>query len=403
MRTIMIDGGTKVACPKCSHHFPLSEGISRQTIERHAEEFERAFAEQKRALEEQLLAEARRRAERELAAARAAAKEQFETELKSLREAVSAKDGALEKSRSDELQLRRQLREAEDAKKSQELEYQRKLDEERKRIEAQARSVAGEEFGRREAQLKAQIESAQREAADLKRKLEQGAVQFQGEGLEVSLEALLRAAFPLDEIVPVPKGMNGADLLQRVRAPSGACCGTIIWEAKQTKAWQPLWMRKLKDEQQAVGAEAAVIVTASMPKDTRDPFVRESDVWIARFDAARPLAEALRLALLELHKSRVANQGRSEKMERLYAYICSPQFTQRVKSVVEGFAVMRQELEQEKMAAARMFKKREMQLTRMTEGLLHVVGDLQGIGEASLAQLDAVAALPLPDEELEEA
>jgi hypothetical protein len=388
MRTIMIDGAAKVACPKCSHHFPLSDGISRQAIERHAEEFERALAEQKRALEAQLAAEAKKR---------------FDTERKAMGEAIAAKEGALEKFRSDELQLRRMLREAEDAKKSQELDYQRKLDEERKRIEAQARSAAGEEFGRREAQLKAQIESAQREAADLKRKLEQGAVQFQGEGLEVSLEALLRAAFPLDEIVPVPKGMNGADLLQRVRAPSGACCGTIIWEAKQTKAWQPAWLRKLKDDQQAVGAEAAVIVTASMPKDTREPFVREADVWIARFDAARPLAEALRSALLQLHNARQANVGRSEKMELLYNYICSPQFTQRVKSVVEGFTVMRQELEQEKMAAVRMFKKREMQLTRMTEGLLGVVGDLQGIGQESLAQLDSVAALPLPAEELQEA
>jgi hypothetical protein len=60
---------------------------------------------------------------------------------------------------------------------------------------------------------------------------------------------------------------------------------------------------------------------------------------------------------------------------------------------------MRQELEAEKMAATRMFKKREMQLTRMTEGLLSVVGDLQGIGQESLAQLDVVAALPLPLEE----
>jgi hypothetical protein len=86
-------------------------------------------------------------------------------------------------------------------------------------------------------------------------------------------------------------------------------------------------------------------------------------------------------------------------MELVYNYICSPQFTQRVKSVVDGFAAMRQELEQERMAAARIFKKREMQLTRMTEGLLSVVGDLQGIGQESLAQLDAVAALPLPAEE----
>src|SRR5207237_8341588 len=184
-RTIIIDGAGRVACPKCSHPFPLSEGISRQTIERYAEDFERGFAERKKNLEETVSAEARRRAEGELAGqisalkeqvsagkaqidkarvdAKAAAKEQFETELKSLREAVSAKEGALDKSRSDELQLRRQLREVEEAKKNQELDYQRKLDEERKRIEEQARAAAGEEIGRREAQYKAQIESAQRE------------------------------------------------------------------------------------------------------------------------------------------------------------------------------------------------------------------------------------------------
>jgi hypothetical protein len=35
----------------------------------------------------------------------------------------------------------------------------------------------------------------------------------------------------------------------------------------------------------------------------------------------------------------------------------------------------------------------------MSDGLLGVVGDLQGIGEVSLAQLDTVAALPVPAEE----
>ena len=142
-----------------------------------------------------------------------------------------------------------------------------------------------------------------------------------------------------------------------------------------------------------------MIVTAAMPRDTRDPFVREADVWIVRFDAARPLAEALRAMLLELHKARQANLGRAEKMELVYNYICSPQFTQRVKSVVDGFAAMRQDLEAEKMAVARMFKKRESQLTRMSDGLLGVVGDLQGIGQESLAQLDTIAALPVPLED----
>ena len=384
-RTIIVDAAEKVACPKCSHHFPLSEGISRQAIERHAAELERALAEARKKLEAQLAAEA---------------KAQFDTQLKSLNEALSAKDSALARFRTEELGLRRQLLELQDAKKNQDLEYARKLDAERKKIEEQARSAVGEEVNRREAQWKAQLESAQREAADLKRKLEQGSQQLQGEALELSLEALLKGAFPLDKILAVPKGVNGADLVQRVRSSSGLVCGTILWEAKQTKAWQPAWLRKLKDEQQEIGAELAVIVTAAMPKDAQEPFLRESDVWVARFDAARPLAEALRAMLVELHKQRQANLGRNEKAEVIYNYICSPQFASRVKTVYEGFAAMREELEAEKAAFGRIWKKREAHLTRMQDGLLAVVGDLQGIGQEAFPALEGVAALPAQEIEI---
>jgi len=52
---------------------------------------------------------------------------------------------------------------------------------------------------------------------------------------------------------------------------------------------------------------------------------------------------------------------------------------ERVKSVYDGFVAMREELEAEKAALARIWKKREAQLTRIQDGLLGVVGDLQGI------------------------
>ena len=422
-KMIIVEAAEEVACPKCSHAFGLSEGISRQAIERHAEDFEQSLACRAKELEANLAAEAKRRAEREaaqqvgalkeaLAAAEAAAKQQkaqiekareqaaaqareaFELDLKSAREALAAKEGALERFRAEELDLRRRLRETEEARKNQELDYQRKLDEERKRIQDAARASLAEEFARREGQMRAQLESAQREAADLKRKLEQGSQQLQGEALECGLEEMLRAAFPLDEIVEVKKGANGADLLQRVRSPSGALCGTIVWEAKQTKAFQPAWLQKLKDDQQAAGAELAVLVSSAMPKDVREPFVRQADVWITSFGAARPLAEALRGTLVEMHKLRQANLGRNEKMALVYEYITSPQFAQRVKSVVEGFRVMREELEAERAAMTRIWKKREMQLMRMTGGILGVVGDLQGIGEEGVHELNSIGALP---------
>ncbi|HEY5900066.1 MAG TPA: DUF2130 domain-containing protein, partial [Burkholderiales bacterium] len=439
-RMIIIDAAEEVACPKCAHTFALSEGISRQAIERHAEDFDQQLAQRAKQLEADLAAEAKRRAEREAAReisllketlasaeqaaasakqavasakaeaqsqlekarteAAAAAREAFELDLKSTREALAAKEDALSRFRAEELDLRRKLREADDARRNQELDYQRKLDDERRRIQESSRTAAAEEFSRKEAQMRAQIESAQREAADLKRKLEQGSQQLQGEALEAGLEEMLRAAFPMDEIAEVPKGVSGADLLQRVRSASGQICGTIVWEAKQTKAFQAAWLQKLKDDQQAVGAEIAVLVTSTMPKDVREPFVRQADVWVTGFAAARPLAEALRVTLVEMHKLRQANLGRSEKMALVYEYICSPQFAQKVKSVVEGFRVMREELEAERAAMTRIWKKREMQLQRMTSGMLGVVGDLQGIGDDVLAGSPAIASLPGAEEVL---
>jgi hypothetical protein len=59
---------------------------------------------------------------------------------------------------------------------------------------------------------------------------------------------------------------------------------------------------------------------------------------------------------------------------------------------------MRQDLETEKTAFARIWKKREAQLARMQDGLIAVVGDLQGIGESALPELDTVAALPAAEE-----
>jgi hypothetical protein len=430
-RTIIVEAAQETACPKCSHTFPLSEGISRQTIEALAEAFESDFAERRRQLEAELAAEAKKAADKDAAKrireaqeqaaaaraeaqasmaqvdkareeAKAAALEQFETDRKAMQEALEAKSATLANLQGNELDLRRQLREAQEKDQARELEYQRKLDEERAQIENRARGAITEEFQRKEAQLRAQIESAQREAADLKRKLEQGSQQTQGEALELGLEAMLRAAFPFDVIEPVPKGMTGADLLQRVHSPSGAACGTIIWETKQTRNWTAGWIPKLKNDQQEARAEFAVLVTTAMPGDAADPFLRHEDVWVTRYEAARPLADALRSALLEMQKLRIANSGRNEKMELVYNYVCSPQFAQRMRALYDGFVTMREELEAEKAAIQRIWKKREAQLDRLKGGLVSVVGDLQGIGQGALPQLDAIAALPAAEDSAQE-
>src|SRR4051812_3905423 len=48
--TIIIDRAEKLACPKCNHSFALSEGISRQTVERYADEFQATLARHRKVL-----------------------------------------------------------------------------------------------------------------------------------------------------------------------------------------------------------------------------------------------------------------------------------------------------------------------------------------------------------------
>jgi hypothetical protein len=62
--------------------------------------------------------------------------------------------------------------------------------------------------------------------------------------------------------------------------PQQAINGTVVRQTKQTRNWSNPWIPKLKDDQQAVGAELAVLVTSAMPRDpsgkSGEPFFREA-------------------------------------------------------------------------------------------------------------------------------
>src|SRR5690242_3076062 len=71
----------------------------------------------------------------------------------------------------------------------------------------------------------------------------------------------------MDKIEPVPKGFNGADIVQKVISKSGRVCGTILWESKRTKAFGDAWLQNLKDDQRKLTAEISVLVSEAPPKD----------------------------------------------------------------------------------------------------------------------------------------
>lgn len=421
-KKIIIAADEEIMCPKCTHHFPLSESISRQTIERYESELDEAFSVQKKEMEVSLEKEAERKAskhfaeqigllqeklqdsiEAELEAknliskakidAETKAKQEFEGEKKALTEELLEKDSKLQVFREQELDLRKKTRALEEQQANLELDVQRKLEDERTKMIEQIGASEAARFSMIEAEYKKKIEDAQKANEDLRRKLDQGSQQLQGEVLELELENVLTTSFLHDQIDEVKKGQRGADVLHTVRTLQGIECGKIIWEAKRAENWTDKWLNKLKDDQQEAKADIAVLVTTVMPKGVNEVIVRLGNVWVVSPHVIKPVAEMLREVLLEANKLKMVNTGRNEKMELLYNYLSSTQFSQKVRTMLEVFEGMRSDLESEKRAMQKIWSKRQMQIERVTTSMTTVVGELQGIAHEALPQLESIETL----------
>ena len=421
-KKIIIAADEVVVCPKCAHDFPLSESITRQTIERYESEFDAAFSAQKKELQASIEKEAERKATKQFAEkiallqeqlqdskvaeeetkklmikvqvdAKAKALAEFENEKKALSEELLEKDGKLNEFRAQELELRKQTRLANERQANMEIELQRKLEDERSKLAEQIGATEAARFSFKEAEYKKKIKDALKANEDLTRKLNQGSQQLQGEVLELELEHILTASFLHDKIDEVKKGQHGADILQTVITQQGQACGKIIWEAKRAENWSDKWLHKLKDDQQEAQADIAVIVSTVMPKGVDEVIVRIGDIWIVSPHVIKPVAEMLRVVLIEANKLKMVNTGRNEKMELLYNYLSSTQFSQKVRMMLEAFEAMRTDLEAEKRAMQKIWSKRQTQIERVTFSMTSVVGELQGIAHEALPQLENIETL----------
>jgi hypothetical protein len=382
---LLLDPATRVTCPQCEYEFSLEEGFARKSLEAIEQASHGALA--------QLQAEARQLEQRRAAASAA----QRETELQ---ERLTAQAAQIATFQANELALRRQRAELETRQQQLELDVQRRVDESRRQIEEATRAAEGERARLREADLQKRLDDATSRVAEMQRQLEQGSQQLQGEVLELLLQEELAAAFPIDTITEVKKGARGGDAVHAVKTRSEQVAGIILWEAKRAQRWSGLWPTKLKEDMRQAGAVAGVIVTTSFPSDwpARQLFGLYEGVWLTSAAAAIPMAAVLREGLLEAHKARVAVANKGEKMEAVYDYLTSPQFAHKLKAVYEVFGRLREELHAERTAMQQRWKRREKQIELATLQLVAIAGDLQGLAQQDLPQLELEPdALAAPD------
>lgn len=405
-----------ITCPKCGTEIPLTEALTRKIEESIRSDLERVFREREKRLlqKEKEVEEASRRIEEEREKIKAALEKEFEKERKKLRKSLEEevrKDFSVEleelkreleeekkevrQLKKKELELRREREKLKKKEEMLELEVARKVDEERERIREEALKTFREEHRLKERKKDVMIQSLREQVEELKRKLEQGSQQVQGEVLELEIEEVLKENFPGDEIIPVSKGKRGADIVHKVRDPAGKVCGTIVWESKNTKHWQHAWITKIKEDLRKAKGDVAVIVSIALPEGI-EQFGQVEGVWVSGFSHFLPLAFTLRTHLVELARVKVSLEGVKGKKDLIYRYVSGNDFRQRVESVVEAIVEMKQDLDRERAAFERMFSKREKQILRLAHGMAGMYGDIQGIVGKTLPDIEL---LKLPEGE----
>ena len=409
----------EIKCPNCAHPIDVNEVFAAQMEDKYklimqAEKQEAAASlkakeevletmkkdfEEKKKKENEIF---RQRLEKEKVAIadqlKLKVKADFDQQMKAQQDELQEKSKVIEGLRTKEIEMERMKRNMAEDKKNWELEYEKKIAKEREEYEEQIMKREREriDMKMREKDQKNEMLLKEREKVindmkkqldEAKRKAEQGSMQLQGEVQELAIEEYLRNNFPFDEIEEIKKGARGGDCLQVVHDGANRDCGSIYYESKRTKDFQPAWIEKFKADMRVKGADIGVIVTQAMPKDM-ELMGEKNGIWICTFEEFKGLSFVLRNTVIRISQERVGQENKGDKMSLLYNYLTGSEFRMQVEGIVEGFRQMQEDLQKEKNAMNRIWAQREKQLSKVILNTTGMYGSVKGIAGKAVGTIE---------------
>lgn len=405
---------TSINCPNCGTSIDVNDILKHQLEDKIKAEYQKKASEQAKeivakneALEKAKAEfEVKKKNENELFAERLEqAKKVSEKEIteklkKKLEEESKDRVTEMEKELSEKSEKLRELskmqgevaklqREKLEMKEAIEAENQVKLNEtlnlEREKIRKQEDDKNELKF----AALQKQLEDQKKLTEEMKRKQEQGSMQLQGEVMELAIEEWLASQFPLDTINEIKKGANGADCLQIVNTRELNNCGTIYYESKRTKAFQPAWIEKFKNDIREKNANLGVLVTEVLPTGMERMGMKDG-IWICTYEEFKGLSAVLRQTLIQVSKAVQSQENKGDKMAMLYDFLTSNQFHLQMEGIVEGFTQMQTDLNSEKRSMQRIWSQREKQIDKVIDNAINMYGAIRGIAGNAVQTIKAL-------------
>ena len=403
----------KIKCPKCGEEIDIENLIltgSKEVVDKELaqqkSEFEKELKkyksdykklqdkyeeEKEKAIEELLNNQKKEQKLREEKLKKDAIAEQEEA-YKTLEKELQEKSEQLKdlnKLRAEKSRLEREKSELkEQIVADTEKEFTQRLIEEKQKLQ----KTAEEKYELEIATLQKQLQDQKDLTEEMKKRQEQGSMQLQGEIQELAIEKYLSENFKYDEIQEVGKGDMGADSIQIVNTPQKQNCGTIYYESKRTKTFKEEWINKFKNDIQIKGADIGVLVTAIYPKGMNRMGLRDG-VYICTYEEFKALSFILRENIIKLSEMKTLQENRHEKSSLLYNYLTSTEFRFQFETIVNAFVGMQADLEAEKRAMNKLWKKREKEIMNVISATTDMYGSIQGISGNAIKP---VSALEMP-------
>ncbi len=265
------------------------------------------------------------------------------------------------------------------------IEFNKQLEEEKQKAQKAAQEMS-------ELKLKAkeeQLQQVKNQLEDAQRKAQQGSQQIQGEAQEHSIEDYLEFLFKYDNIQEIKKGAFGADCIQTINTPDFQNCGKICYESKNTKTFGNDWIAKLKHDMLDAGADIGVLVTATYPKGMdRMGFI--DGIWVCSYEEFKGSAALLRQRVIEVYIAAKSQENKADKMSLLYSYFTSQEFSLQLKSIVEGFVAMQEELNKQKRSIMASWRRQQKHIDTVLLNTTNMYGSIKGIAGNALENVHAL-------------
>ena len=406
----------KIKCPKCGEEIDIENLIQAEA----KDTLDKKLAQQKAELDKQL-EEYKKQTESLKSQLEKEKEKAIDDALKSQKQEFKAKEEELKKNIREEQKEAYQELEKELEEKSLQIKELNKLKAEKSRLEREKEELqekiiadtekefslklveekqkyqkqAEEKFELQIKELQKQLQDQKDLTEEMKKRQEQGSMQLQGEVQELAIEKYLKENYIYDEIKEVGKGDMGADSLQIVNTSYKPNCGTIYYESKRTKTFKEDWIAKFKNDIQEKGADIGVLVTAVYPKNMTRMGMRDG-VYICTYEEFKALSFILRETLIKISDTKTLQENRHEKSAILYNYLTSTEFRFQFETIVNAFVGLQNDLESEKRAMNKLWKKREKEIQNVLSATTDMYGAIQGISGNAIQRVEALE-LPLLD------